>query len=422
MHMSRVFLIGFFLALQLQASTQTMPLGVLLDSIEIGNPSLRMYDYDVRAMDEAARGARSWMPPQIGAGFFMTPYNPKYIKPMENAMGETEPGMGQFMISAEQMFPNRRKQNAESAYMSAMSSVEKERRRATLNQLTADLKKNYYQWSVQKRKLRVLDDNEKLLQFMIQSAELRYKNGLEKINAYYKAKAALGNVQKMRIMTESEIEQKRIAINTILNRDKRVVFDIDTTLSLKDYRSLEIDTNQIIASRSDLKAVERDIELNRLRTANERAKLLPDFGLRYDHMIGLAQQPAQFTLMGMMRIPLAPWSSRMNRANIESFRWKNESLLQQRQMLVNEATGMAQGMLQEIIARRKQVDLYREKIIPAVRNNYQTFQIAYEQNTEELFMLFDAWETLNMTQIEYLDTLQELLIAQVELERILETR
>ena len=135
MHMSRMFLIGFFLALQLQASTQTMPLGVLLDSIEIGNPSLRMYDYDVRAMDEAARGARSWMPPQIGAGFFMTPYNPKYIKPMENAMGETEPGMGQFMISAEQMFPNRRKQNAESAYMSAMSSVEKERRRATLNQL-----------------------------------------------------------------------------------------------------------------------------------------------------------------------------------------------------------------------------------------------------------------------------------------------
>ena len=417
-----MFLIGFFLALQLQASTQTMPLGVLLDSIEIGNPSLRMYDYDVRAMDEAARGARSWMPPQIGAGFFMTPYNPKYIKPMENAMGETEPGMGQFMISAEQMFPNRRKQNAESAYMSAMSSVEKERRRATLNQLTADLKKNYYQWSVQKRKLRVLDDNEKLLQFMIQSAELRYKNGLEKINTYYKAKAALGNVQKMRIMTEGEIEQKRIAINTILNRDKRVVFDIDTTLTLKDYRSLEIDTNQIIASRSDLKAVERDIELNRLRTANERAKLLPDFGLRYDHMIGLAQQPAQFTLMGMMRIPLAPWSSRMNRANIESYRWKNESLLQQRQMLVNEATGMAQGMLQEIIARRKQVDLYKEKIIPAVRNNYQTFQIAYEQNTEELFMLFDAWETLNMTQIEYLDTLQELLVAQVELERILETR
>jgi hypothetical protein len=35
-------------------------------------------------------------------------------------------------------------------------------------------------------------------------------------------------------------------------------------------------------------------------------------------------------------------------------------------------------------------------------------------------MLFDAWETLNMTQVEYLDQLQDLLKMQVELERILE--
>ena len=49
-------------------------------------------------------------------------------------------------------------------------------------------------------------------------------------------------------------------------------------------------------------------------------------------------------------------------------------------------------------------------------------QLGYEQNTEELFMLFDAWETLNMTQLEYLNQLQQLLTMQVELERILETK
>ena len=37
-------------------------------------------------------------------------------------------------------------------------------------------------------------------------------------------------------------------------------------------------------------------------------------------------------------------------------------------------------------------------------------------------MLFDARETLNMTQVEYLDQLQQLLTLQVELERILEIR
>ncbi len=49
-------------------------------------------------------------------------------------------------------------------------------------------------------------------------------------------------------------------------------------------------------------------------------------------------------------------------------------------------------------------------------------QLGYEQNTEELFQLFDAWETLNMTQLEYLDQLQQLLIMQVELEQVLEIK
>ena len=49
-------------------------------------------------------------------------------------------------------------------------------------------------------------------------------------------------------------------------------------------------------------------------------------------------------------------------------------------------------------------------------------QLGYEQNTEELFELYDAWETLYMTQLEYLDQLQQLLVIQVELERILEIK
>ncbi|HEY0732585.1 MAG TPA: TolC family protein, partial [Chitinophagaceae bacterium] len=50
-------------------------LSTILDSIERYNPVSRMYEADIRSMDEAAKGAKSWMPPEVGAGFFMTPYN-----------------------------------------------------------------------------------------------------------------------------------------------------------------------------------------------------------------------------------------------------------------------------------------------------------------------------------------------------------
>jgi hypothetical protein len=49
-------------------------------------------------------------------------------------------------------------------------------------------------------------------------------------------------------------------------------------------------------------------------------------------------------------------------------------------------------------------------------------QLAYEQNTGELFELFDAWQTLNMTQLDYLDQLQELLNLQVQMDKILEIK
>jgi hypothetical protein len=42
-----------------------------------------MYDADIQSMDAAAKGAKSWMAPQINTGLFMTPYNVKMWKANE---------------------------------------------------------------------------------------------------------------------------------------------------------------------------------------------------------------------------------------------------------------------------------------------------------------------------------------------------
>jgi cobalt-zinc-cadmium efflux system outer membrane protein len=49
-------------------------------------------------------------------------------------------------------------------------------------------------------------------------------------------------------------------------------------------------------------------------------------------------------------------------------------------------------------------------------------QLGFEQNTEELFMLYDAWEALNMTQMEYLDLQGQVLKLQVSLDRLIEKK
>jgi outer membrane protein TolC len=416
--MKKTIILFIFLFLVISGHAQLMGLDSILAIVKINNPSLKMFDADIRAMDEAAKGARSWMPPEIGAGFFMTPYNTNLWK--SDGMGQ--PGMGNFMISAQQMFPNKSRLNAESKYMQAMSPVEKEKREYSLIELYAEAKKNYYIWLLDKRKLAIIEQDEKLLNFMIESAELRYKNGMEKISAYYKAKAALGNVESMRIMLESEIKQKRIALNALMNRSKEQTFDIDTLYTIKDFSNLSLDSTTFINSRSDIKAIEKDIQLNNLQINLERTKLKPEFGVKYDNMVGFGNQPLRYSLMGMVKIPLAPWSSGMYKANIESYKWKSESLNQQKTMIINEAQGMTAAMLADFEAKKKQISLYENNIIPALKKNYQTMQLGYQQNTEELFMLFDAWETLNMTQLDYIEQTKQLLVMQSEIEKLLEIK
>lgn len=396
---------------------QAMSIRSIMDSIQLSNPSLKMYDADVRSMDEAAKGAKSWMAPELSTGFFMVPYAPRYWKAMDG-----EPGMGQYVVAVQQNIPNPKRLNADYKYMSSMSSVEKEKKENALHQLFAVAKKSYYEWIILKKQVSIVDENEKLVDFMIQSAEIRYKNGLGKINAYYKAKASLANIQNMKIMLDNEITQKKYILNALMFRDKTVDFEIDTSYVLKDYQTLAFDTTLFLSNRSDIKSIESEIYINTLKQETERTRLLPDFGFRFENMYGWAQQPMQFTAMAMVRIPMAPWSARMNKANIESIKWKNESLKQQKTMIINESTGMAYGMRSDILNKGKQIKLYEEKILPALLRNYKAYQMSYEQNTEELFELFDAWETLNMTQLEYLKQLQELLTMQVELERILQIK
>lgn len=414
---NKYFIISSLLFVVKFGYTQTLTLNAIIDSVEKKHPLVAMYNNEIRSMDEAAKGAKSWMPPTVGFGQFMTPYNVNLWKRDGDILG-----MGSVMFSAEQMFPNKKKLKADEAYMNEMSSVAKQKKNADLNELIQQVKQFYYDWIVLQKKLTVTKANEELLDFMIKNAELRYKNGLEKISAYYKAKAALGYSQNMQLMYESEIRDRRIKLNALMNKNPLSYFEIDSSIVWNDYSSFSFDSTLFFSSRSDLKAIDKQTNLNTLKIETEKASLKPQFGVKYDNMIGFGGQPLQYSIMAMVKLPMVSWASKMNNANIKSIIWKNNALQSQKQMMAVEYSGMANSMRNELQLKLKQLKLYDENIIPALKNNYKTMQLAYEQNTEELFMLFDAWEKLNMTQLEYFDILNKALEMQVSLDKLIEKK
>jgi len=366
-------------------------------------------------MDASAKGARSWMAPHLGIGQFMTPYDAR----LWHREGDI-PGMGSIMVSGEQMLPDKRRLDAAERYMGSMSAVESEKKKASLNELVNDAKGYYYEWIVLKKKLLTLEENERILRFMLKNEESRFSNAMERLNAYYKAKAALGENESMRTMVEAEIRDKRIRLNALMGRDARTPFEIDTAYTLTDYSSTVFDSSLLQDRRSDLKSLDREIDVLKWKQDTEKASLRPEFGVRYDNMFGFGGQPMQYSIMGMVRIPMARWSSKMNKANMESLTWKSVALQSQKEKMVKELTAIGYAMANEHALKRRQLCIYEETILPALMSNYSILLQGYEQNTRELIMLFEAWNAVNMKRLEYLELLNQTLKLQVGMDRIIE--
>lgn len=130
--------------------------------------------------------------------------------------------------------------------------------------------------------------------------------------------------------------------------------------------------------------------------------------------------PNQFMLLGMVSIPIAPWSSKMYKANIQGLEKEIGAMKYERASLLNELQGMAIREAHEIATLSKQIENYETRIVPALKKNYQTLMISYEENKEELPEVIDAWEILNTTQMQYLDVIQKYYEAIVNYEKILE--
>jgi cobalt-zinc-cadmium efflux system outer membrane protein len=72
-----------------------------------------------------------------------------------------------------------------------------------------------------------------------------------------------------------------------------------------------------------------------------------------------------------------------------------------------EARGMILGMATQLKRMQQQLSNYELKIIPALRKNYETLMLSYEENREQLPIVIDGWEALNMAQMDYLEKMQD---------------
>jgi outer membrane protein TolC len=273
-----------------------------------------------------------------------------------------------------------------------------------------------------KKKLAVLAESEQLITYLVQSTELKFTYGMDKLTAYYKAKAMLGEVQIMKLMIEQEIKQKMILLNSYMARDQNMQFDIDTNYVIENYESVLTDSTSISRQRSDFNLLNSEIDLLQTKKRYEISKKYPDYGIRYDHMFPFGSSPQQFSLMFMCTVPLAPWSKKMYTSAVKGLEFEMLSLKEEQRSLVNRVSGNLNNLKVMISTKKSQIELTEKLVIPSMKNNYEAELLAYEQNNEMFFMVLDAWQNLKLANLTRLDQIMELLMLQVQYEKESEVR
>lgn len=393
-------LIVLTLLITFSSSAQVITLDSVLSAINKKNPMLQEYDNKVKALNTYTEGAKSWMAPMVGAGTFMTPY------PGQMLMDERD--KGSFMVSVEQNIPNPAKLNANKNYFASRASVEEQGRARQFNALRAEAKTLYYQWLVSEEKMKILKENERIMELMLKISRIRYPYNQGSLGNIYKAEGRFHEVKNMQTMTLGEIDEKQFRLKSLMNLPLDAQIKVDTSTRVAyEPNQLIYDTASLGQQRSDVRQINKTIDVMRFNQQLQRSQAKPDFRIRFDHMQPLGNMPTQFTAMAMVSIPIAPWSSKMYISEVKGMQYDIEAMKRGRESILIEARGMLAGMAAKLARMKEQLNNYETKIIPAFRKNYETVMLAYEENREQLPLVIIAWEALNMAQMQYVEKLDE---------------
>jgi len=401
------------LLVTLYSSAQVVSLDSVLSAIDKQHPMLQEYDSKVKAMNAYTEGAKSWMAPMAGGGPFFYPY------PGQSIMEERDKGM--FAINIEQDIPNPSKLNARKNYFASRAAVEVSGRSYQFNQLRAEAKENYYQWLVLEKKGKVLQENKRIVELMLKLARIRYPYNQGSLGNIYKAEARLHEVDNMILMNGAEIEEKAYRLKSMMKLPQEMEIKIDTNMHIEfDANRVAYDTAGLSANRSDVQQINKSIEVMRQNQLLQKTQAKPDFRIRYEHMQPRGDMPLQFSLMAMISIPIVPWASKMYKAEIAGMNHEIEAMQKGKEAILVDARGMLAGMASQLVRMKQQLENYDQKIIPALKKNYETLLLAYEENREQLPIVIDGWEAMNMAQMEYLNKMQEYYVMIVRYEKEIE--
>ena len=380
---------------------EILSLDEIIQKIDSNNILLKTYGLRAEGYKYSADAATAWMPPMVGVGTFMTPY------PFQKIMDDRD--NGSIMLRLEQEIPNAKKLQAKKNYIQSQGSIENANRAVTLNDLRAQAKAQYFNWLIALEKINIIQQNAKVLEIMKKIEEVRYPYNQSQLSTVYRAEAEIQKNRNMLLMPQGDIAKAKAYLNALMNRPGNTDFRIDTSYEPRFVAAAFYDTASLASQRKDVLRMNESIRSMQLNIRAMKLERKPTFSIQFDHMSPLSSMmPKAFSVMGMMSIPIAPWSKKMYQSEIKSMQSNISAMEQERSAMLQETQGMLYGMQAEIQTMQQRIISMEEKVIPALQKTFDASFISYQENKLTLTTVLDNWEALNMMQLDVQDEKQKL--------------
>ncbi|HRP32582.1 MAG TPA: TolC family protein [Agriterribacter sp.] len=389
---------------------EVLNLPEIMEKIDSNNILLKTYRLKAEGYQYSADAATAWMPPMVGLGTYMMPY------PFQKLMDGSD--KGSVMLRVEQEIPNRKKLLAKKNYMLSQGNIENASRAVTLNDLKAQAKIQYVSWITALEKINIIQQNERVLEMMKKIEEVRYPYNQSQLSSVYRAEAEIQKNRNMLAMPEGDIARAKAWLNALMNRPGNTDFSIDTSFEFRFMAAASYDTANLAAQRKDVFQMNERIRSMQLNIESMKLERKPAFSIQFDHMSPLSSMmPQAFSVMGMLSIPIVPWSKKMYQSEIKSMHSNINAMELEKAAMLQESQGMLYGMQSQIQTMQQRIVAMEEKIIPALQKAFDAGFISYQENKLTLTSVLDNWEALNMMQIDVQDEKQKLYQMIIEYEK-----
>lgn len=242
------------------------------------------------------------------------------------------------------------------------------------------------------------------MQTMKKVEEIRYPFNQSKLGSVYQTSAKLEETENMKRMQEGEIGRAKAWLNSMMNQQGNTDFVIDTNTLPRFMAAANLDTASLALARKDIAKMDYSIQSMQLNIDAMKRQGRPDFRVRFDHMSPLGSgMPKAFSVMGMISIPIAPWSSKMYKSEVKGMQYEVEAMQIEKAAMLQETQGMLYGMQYQIKTMQQQIEAMEKKIIPTLQKTLDVNVLAYRENKMQLPEVIASWEALNMMQNNVLD-------------------